>query len=121
MKIIGPSAPHEISETLVSAKFRKVGLAGIEPAASASRTNGGSVLSGDSKQVAPKPASGCTNGCTSFAESAHKAQPELVGLEQSKCLELLAADPELIAVVQAWPELPDAVRAGVRATAESSA
>ena len=70
-------------------------------------------------------ASACTNACTSFAESAHEAQPKLAELASSKCLELLAADPELLAVVQAWPELSDAVRAGVvalvRATTESSA
>ncbi len=65
------------------------------------------------QQLTSSDAPACTNACTSSAENDHDAQPKLTGLTQSKWLELLAADPELLAVVQAWPELPDAVRAGI--------
>jgi len=88
---------------------------GLEPSTSALRTQRDGVLSVDTKQVTPTAANGCTNGCTNSPENGNGATLELADATNSKCLELLAANPELRGVIDAWAELPDAVRAGVLA------
>ena len=101
------------------AREKEVGLTGFEPATSASRTHGGGVLSVDSKQVTPTDANGCTNGCTNSAENVHESPPELDGAQQPSWSKLLATNSELVTIVEAWAELPDAVRVGIVAIVAS--
>jgi len=72
------------------------------------------------KQVAPTVANGCTNGCTNLPEDSNKTPLELDNATHSKCLELLASTPELLDLIDAWPELPEPVRAGVLAMVQAA-
>jgi len=65
-------------------------------------------------------ANGCTNGCTSSPESGNETLPKLDDATHSKCLGLLASHSELVAIVEAWPSLPGALRAGLVALVESA-
>jgi hypothetical protein len=46
------------------------------------------------------------------ADSSHEADPERVGADESRGVELVAADGDLREVVNPWVELPAAVRVG---------
>jgi len=96
-------------------EFLRVERMGLEPTTSALRTHRARVLSVDTKQVTPTVSNGCTNGCTSSTKNANETLPTLDDATHSKCLELLASHSELLALVEAWPELSDALRAGVMA------
>jgi len=65
------------------------------------------------QQVASTGLPACTSACTNLPENANETLPELDDVANSKCLELLASNAELLAIVEAWPELPEVVRAGV--------
>ena len=69
---------------------------GVEPSTSALRTQEQSVASDGDKGVTSSLSAACTNACTSEAENANA--------------ETIA--PDLQAIIEAWPTLPESIKAG---------
>ncbi len=81
-----------------------IGVTGFEPATSSSRSKGSSIPNTANTDHAKPNSPVCTPVCTSDAEDEHGWISE--ASEDS---------PELMVVVEAWPLLPQAVKAGILA------
>jgi len=65
------------------------------------------------QQVTSSDLPACTTACTRFPKTGHESNPGGVSKADSKRLEAMAADGELRAVVDAWADLPETLRAGI--------
>ena len=80
--------------------LKKGWLTGLEPATPRITTDGTVVVSAENKALPSSDFGRCTPRCTRDAESSH--------------------DEALAAVIEAWQQLPAAVRAGITAMVEAS-
>jgi hypothetical protein len=95
-----PIAPHAGRNLTIRivwlAPLQTVGLTGIEPATSASRTQESAIANSTIEGLAATSANGCTNGCTSDAD-----------LDQ--------ITTELQSVIDAWPSLSESTSTAILA------
>ena len=78
---------------------------GVEPSTSALRTQPPRVVTDTDKGFTSTPKAGCTSGCTSEGQNEKVAE---------------SLPPELALVVNRWPTLPDALRAGILAMVKAA-
>jgi hypothetical protein len=76
-----------------------------------------SVVSADTKGLTEDGNSACTTACTSNTETANEAITEASGRGDA---EGPAQDPRLDAMIESWPTLPEAIKAGIVAMVKAS-